>query len=138
MKGGQPRLPFLFMSEALYELQRLSMNGKATIVIEDGYARVSFKAPGRPAEVVNAHDSSSVESVVAELLKRLGYAGLHTTTEFIRLVKQRPAKLAALKSLLAQIRDIKRDVFITIEEVEPRLASPRSSLNPQFMEVERD
>jgi hypothetical protein len=132
------------MPEALNELQRLSkeMHAKATVTIEDGFVRVSFKANGRRAEVVNDesrytnYPASNADEIVAELLKRLGYAGarLQTNGEFIRLVRQRPAKLALLTALLAQIRDIRRDVFIAVEEIEPRLASPRSSLNPYFMQ----
>jgi hypothetical protein len=121
------------------ELQRLSreMNAKVTLVIEDGYARVSFKAKGHSTEAVTDGplfgSATPVDQVVTNLLNRLGVK-VHTQTEFIRLVRQRPAKLALLKSLLAQIRDIRRDVFIAVEDIEPVLASPRSSLNPQFME----
>ena len=126
----------------LNELQRLAteMDAKVTLVIEDGYARVKFKAKDRVEAISDGPafgSATSVDVVVAQLLTRLGVP-THTNAEFIRLVKQRPAQLAALKALLAQIREIKREVFIPIEEVEPRLASPRSSLNPAFMGVERE
>ena len=129
------------MTESLDELRRLTtvMDAKLTLTIEDGCSRVCFKAAGRSAEVVK---DSSLHLTLDELLKRLDYSGAPvqqpTNAEFMRRLKQRPAKLARLHALLTEIRELKRDVLMPIEELEPVLASPRSSLNPQFMEVERD
>lgn len=132
------------MTERLNELQRLSatLDAKVTIVMEGGVTSVKFKAPGQRAEVVTddarvtGYPASTPETLIDALLTRLGWAGvpLRTNDEFMRLVRKRPAKLALLQSLLDQIRELKREVLTPIEEIEPRLASPRSSLNPQFME----
>src|SRR5688572_22253982 len=118
------------MSDVLNELQRLTteMNAKATIVIEGGLTSVKFKAPGRRVEVVTdearvtGYPASAPNTLIDELFKRLGWSGvrLQTHAEFIRLVRQRPTKLALLQSLLLQIRELKREIFTPIEEIEPR------------------
>ena len=105
----------------LNDLQRLSteMDAKVTLVIENGYARVKFTAKNRAEGITDDPafgSATAVDTIVAQLLTRLGVP-TYTNDEFIRLVKQRPAKLALLKSLLAQIRDVKRDVFIAVEEI---------------------
>lgn len=145
MKGGRSiaAVPPFFVFQMLNDLQRLSAatHAKVNLVIEDGYACVRVKAPGRSAEVI--HDrpafgaATPIDTIVAQLLTRFGFEP-RSQSEFIRLVKQRPAKLARLKALLSEIRELKREVFMPIEQVEPCLASPRSSLNPQFMEAEHE
>jgi hypothetical protein len=137
----RPRLLFLFMADVLIELQQLSaaMHAKATIVIDDGYACVRFKRPRQCEEII--HDrpafgsATRVDVVVAQLLKALGTPWL-TNGEFIQRLRERPAAFARVQALLAEFREIKRDVLAPVEDIEPRLASPRSSLNPYFMEAE--
>jgi hypothetical protein len=126
----------------LNELQRLAteMDAKVTLVIEGGYTRVKFAAKNRVEGISDDPafgSATNADTIVAQLLTQLGVP-TYTNEEFLRLVRQRPAQLARLKALFAQIRDVKREVFLPVGDVEPRLASPRSSLNPQFMEVERE
>ena len=127
----------------LNDLQRISATtgAKVTLTITKGYACLCVKEPGSQTEVIHDHpgfgSATALETIAARMLARFGIE-TYPQAEFIRLIKQRPAKLARLHALLAEIRELKRDVFAPIEELEPVLASPRSSLNPQFMEVERD
>jgi hypothetical protein len=135
------------MSEELRELQRLSidMDARVTIVMDHGVTRAAFKRPGHRAEIVHDENEGSrfplfhSDDILRELLKRLGYhhhASVQTNEVFLQRLT--PAQRTRLRDLLAQIKALKRDVFAPIDEIEPRLASPRSSLDRRFFDATHD
>ena len=101
----------------LNDLQRLSAatHAKVTVTISDGYACVCVKEPGGRIEVIHDRPAfgspTTLDTIVAQILTRFSIE-THTQAEFIRLVKQRPAKLARLHALLTEIRELKRDVLM--------------------------
>jgi len=127
------------MSIALDELVKLTRqeDARLTITVDRGIvALVAFKRPRRAAERVVDHADArypahSVEGMLNILLQRLGYAGVPTTANLVE--RMTPRQRQRCRDLLAQIGKLKREVLTPIEEFEPCLASPRSSLNPRFM-----
>ena len=128
------------MSARLRELERLVKQYDATARIDicPEYVSVTFKSAGRHAETVtdrvhmhgpHASMRYSTEEVLAELLRRLGYAELHVTTAMI-IAKMTDAQRARCQVLLREVQAIKREALDGAASEEPRLASPRSSLHP--------
>jgi hypothetical protein len=120
----------------LLELERLtrSESAKLTIIIDRGVPCVRWsRGRGRHAEIITEHFKGSIAPLLTLLLERLGWQGV-PTTELIFERMTPPQRIRAGR-LFTQWRALKAVVLRpeTIEQLEPRLASPRSSLNPQFM-----
>lgn len=118
----------------LEELASLSFNhsAKVTLVIDCGVASVAFKMPGNRTERVEAYrPTEHVNSVLQTLLERLGRFRDVPTSVVLR-ERMTPAQKSRLSKLLADLKALKREVLnpTPIDVVEPRLASPRSSLDP--------
>jgi hypothetical protein len=124
----------------LAELERLSrdLSGKLTIIIDCGIPSAAWKLPGNRAERVSAFQDQEggIESVLHELLERLGrYRDVPTTRMLLH--RMTPGQKLRMSRIYAEYVELKREVLnpTPIEVIEPRLASPRSSLNPAHFDA---
>ena len=123
----------------LEELERLSrdLSGKLTIIIDCGIPSAAWKLPGNRAERVSAfQDGDGIQAVLHELLERLGRFREVPTTRML-LHRMTPGQKLRMSRIYAEYVALKREVLhpTPIEVIEPRLASPRSSLNPAHFDA---
>lgn len=129
----------------LQELQKLARerDAKVTLILEPSSVRVSWKEPGRAAEVVTSREygrypMSYPEGVLHELLVRLGYRGVPTLGEAIaRMTANQKQRVYELVLAVRECRHcadkksellaIKYEALTPIEEHFPQLATGRLS-----------
>lgn len=108
-------------------------SAKLTVVIEGGNCSADWKIPGNRLERVSAYRPvDGVNTVLRGLLERLGrYRSVPTHASLLE--RMTPAQKVRLTKLLAELKELKREVLnpTPIHVLEPHLASPRSSLNPE-------
>jgi len=122
----------------LEELERLSreLSAKLTIIIDSGVPSAAWKVPGNRLERISSfRDSENVNEVLHALLERLD---VRLERPRIRLLERMsPAQKRRAAVICAEFAELKREVLnpTPIEVSEPRLASPRSSLNPAHFDA---
>ena len=117
-------------SSHLHELERLTRIRQAVlrITIDQGVTTAAFKERGSRAEIVCAHDLTPPDEILGVLLYRLGhYHDLPTTEDDVARMTDRQREKC--RALLLEIKAIRDEARTQIAEVEPVLASPRSSLD---------
>ena len=123
---------------AISEIERLAKARGARFTLDIDYRsgvpsiRVMWKAPGRRAERVSDFGAAtSSERVLDVLVTRLGFARLPTTDSILEQMTD--AQMQRALELVTELRLIKLEALRRIEDVEPFLASPRSSLHPDIL-----
>lgn len=129
----------------LDELMRLVSERAAIfkLTVTSNYCKASFKRPGAHAEIAVDSSPNALHDVLRDLLRRLGvYHDLPTIENLIE--KMTPPQRARMERLVAEHQQLKREIVdehervaraSRVENVEPVLASPRSSLNPQLFDA---
>lgn len=130
------------MNTDLLELESLVKRHSAVlrITVEPHAVRASWKMRGQSREtvidrghdVLDGHKYSGIRSVLHELLERLGYRHLATSRRAIDLMTE--AQFARVCVLFNEYKQIRDTALGRVAHTEPVLASPRSSLHPQFCE----
>lgn len=122
---------------AISEIERLARQLGARFTLEIDYStqvpsmRAMWKAPRQRAERVNDYGPTATsERVLDVLVTRLGFARLPTTESILSHMTD--AQVERARELVTELRLIKMEALRRIEDVEPFLASPRSSLHPDL------
>ncbi len=85
---------------------------------------------GNKHEAVTTYGADALNDALGELLTRLGVMRKLPTPENV-VERATPAQRDRLLALCRELRELK-DMILHPSRIEPRLQSPRSSLNPQL------
>lgn len=120
----------------LERLESLSRDQSATltIIIDSGVPSVSWKLPGNRVERVD-RDRENVNELLHAMLERLDVRLERPPVNLIE--RMTPGQKVRMSRIYAEYVALKREVLnpTPIEVIEPRLASPRSSLNPAHFDA---
>ena len=118
------------------ELESLARNhsAKVTITLNEDGVSASWKVPGNRTETVSSfRPCEGVTTVLQTLMERLGrFRSVPTNTALLE--RMSPKQKQRYAKLLTDLRALRHEVMnpTPLDVLEPFLASPRSSLNPDY------